>query len=95
MTYGTPSFADPQLSVPTAPYSMVAPLLAQQFCQLQTLGHEHRVPWLGIPSAVQVTAASTPLVMDAWEAVLRAHPDRRWVECPLNGIRRHGFRMAS
>ena len=71
---------------------MVAPLLARQFCQLQALGQEHGQNQQGIPHVILETPVTTPLVVSAWEAALSTHPDRRWVESLLRGMR-EGFRI--
>ena len=65
---------------------MVAPLLAQQFCQIQALGQEHGESHGGIPSAVQNTAVSAQLVASAWQEALRFHLDRHLVESFVNGM---------
>ena len=73
-------------------YSMVAPLLNWQFCQIQQLGGEHQ----GAPPTVSPMMLAAPiftsLVADAWAPTLQSHPTREWVECLITGMK-EGFRI--
>ena len=72
-------------------YSTVVPLLARQFCRLQDLGAGHTTAG-PVPSTISQLPTATPLVPDAWERALRAHPNQSWVTHLITGIRQ-GFRI--
>ena len=77
---------------PTPPYTMLTPILAKQFCQLQTLGSEHKEQGHGTPQPVLGAPISTPLVTNQWKRAVEAHPDRQWTQCLIAGIQ-EGFRI--
>ena len=56
-------------------YSTVVPLLARQFCRLQDLGAGHTTAG-PVPPTISQLPTATPLVPDAWERALRAHPNQ-------------------
>ena len=65
--------------------------MARQFCRLQFLGARHSHPG-ALPPPILSHPVSSPLVADAWQQALVAHPDRDWVSCLITGIR-EGFRI--
>lgn len=77
---------------PIAAYTMVAPLLARQFCQIQRLGGEHQGAPPTVSPVVLAAPITTPLVADAWAAALQLHPARDWVEHLVTGMK-EGFRI--
>lgn len=80
-----------QVETPAASCASVVHLMARQFCRLQSLGAQH-APVGPIPSSVLSIPISTPLIADAWQQALQAHPDREWVSHLVTGIRQ-GFRI--
>ena len=77
---------------PISAYTMVAPLMARQFSQIQRLGGEHQGAPPTVPPMVLATPISTPLEIDAWAAALQSHPMQEWVECLITGMK-EGFRI--
>ena len=69
---------------------MVAPFLAQQFCQMQRLGREHQKDPTSVSPEVLAAPVSTPLVTDAWAAALQLHPTWERVDCLITGMQ-EGF----
>ena len=72
-------------------YTMVAPLMARQFCQIQRFGGKHQGAPPTVPPMVLAAPISTPLLVDAWAAALQSHPTREWVECLITGMNEGGF----
>ena len=58
---------------------------------MQELGSTHTSLGQAPPTVTQAPI-STPLIADAWEQALQAHPNRRWVTHLITGLRQ-GFRI--
>ena len=89
LSHCPPSIPGPPL--PTCASATVSSLLAKQFCHLQSTGLQ---PPRSAPRLSHILSGpvSSPLNSVAWQQALAPHPDRKWVEALLQGIRQ-GFRL--
>ena len=78
-------------SSPTHSATVMAPVLARQFCKLQAPPF-HTVPCMGIPPGLMARPIASPLKADAWGKALAGHPNTEWVAALLTGMRQ-GFRI--
>ena len=77
--------------MPASTSTIMAPILARQFCKLQPPPFHH-VPSSGIPQGLVERPVATPLRVGAWGKALTGHPNPEWVEALLEGMRQ-GFRI--
>ena len=77
--------------MPASTSTVMAPILARQFCKLQAPPFHH-VPSSGIPQGLVERPVTTPLRVGAWGKTLTGHPNPEWVEALLEGMRQ-GFRI--
>ena len=77
--------------MPMSTSTVMAPVLARQFCKLQAPPF-HTVPCTGIPPGLMARSIASPLKADAWGKALAGHPHPEWVAALLTGMRQ-GFRI--
>ena len=70
-------------------FTVMAPVLARQFCKLQAPPF-HTVPCTGVPPGLTARTIATPLKADAWDKALAGHPNPELVGSTLN---RHAARV--
>ena len=70
---------------PATSYASVVPIMARQFCHLQSLGAQHG-PTGSLPTSIHTLPVSTPLLADAWHQALLTYPDREWASYLVTGI---------
>ena len=78
-------------TLPQSTSSVMAPIMARQFCRLQATGAGNMPPG-EIPPSVTTQGISTPLRPMAWQQALAQHPHREWVASLLEGMQ-NGFRI--
>ena len=78
-------------TLPQSTSSVMAPIMARQFCHLQATGAGNTPP-SEIPPSVTTQGISTPLRSMTWQQALAQHPHREWVASLLEGMQ-NGFRI--
>ena len=77
--------------MPISTSTVMAPVLARQFCKLQAPPF-HAVPCTGIPPELMARPIATPLKAGAWDKALAGHPNSEWVATLVTGMQQR-FRI--
>ena len=85
-----PSLPTDDTRLPAPSSTAVAPLMARQFCQLQSGPHHPAIQ--DLPQDLRSTPVCTPLRVVNWQTALQEHPNKEWVQALLLGLT-DGFRI--
>ena len=77
--------------MPVSASTLMAPIMARQFCKLQGPPF-HLTPSTGVPQCLASRPVATPLRPEAWRQALAKHPNPAWVAALVQGIQQ-GFRI--